>query len=332
MKKVILILISLLFLIKNTTLSAQSVAALTQQITEGKATDSIKIEAIYEWLTRNVNYDNTRKWQPEGDTVLRQEPYNVVVLKKAVCMGYAKTFREMCRLSGIEAYVVEGWAKSSSGSLEREGHAWNVVKINNNWHLLDATWDAGNTINPKKYFLMDPSVFCQNHLPRDPMWQLLNAPVSINCFTNNRNCNDDPSPISAFNYADTIRIWQNLDSLQQVYNQAIRTLNFNPNDLMALRELADYYTQKATLLINQYKEIRTAITNKKRAVNGKETVLKLLETSTNYLKSAQINYQELIDKNKKGIYTDAHWNNESIKELLNNLATEKAFVERYFKD
>ena len=332
MKKVILMLIGLLFLIKNATLSAQSVAALTQQITEGKATDSTKIEAIYEWLTRNVNYDNTRKRQPEGDTVLRQEPYNVVVFKKAVCMGYAKTFREMCRLSGIEAYVVEGWGKSSSAALEREGHAWNVVKINNNWHLLDATWDAGNTINSKKYFLMDPSVFCQNHLPRDPMWQLLNAPISINCFTNNRNCNDDASPISAFNYADSIRLWQSLDTLQQLYNQSIRTLNFNPNDLMALRELADYYTQKATLLIEEYKEIRTAITNKKRAANGKETVLELLETTTNYLKWAQINYDTLANKNKKGIYTDAHWNNESIKELLHNLATEKVFVERYFKD
>jgi transglutaminase/protease-like cytokinesis protein 3 len=331
MKKVKLILLSLLFLIKNP-ISAQSVAELTQQITEGKATDSAKIEAIYDWLTHNVSYDDAHRRQREGDTVLRQEPYNVIVLKKAVCMGFAKTLCEMCRLSGIKAYLIEGWVKNSSGQVEREGHAWNAVKLNDNWYLLDATWDAGNkVINLKKYFLKDPSVFIENHLPHDPMWQLLNPPIALNCFINNRNCANS-SPIPVFNFSDTIRLWQTLDTLQSLYNQSIRILNFNPNDLTTLRELADYYNRKAQITYAEYKQIRQEVNNKKRPANRKNNVLKLLETTVNCLKSAQLNYQELVKNNKKGEYTDAHWNYDSIQEMLINLESEKEFVERYFKN
>jgi Transglutaminase-like superfamily len=331
MKKVVLVLLAFLFSFKNTPLEAQSVAELTQQITAGRATDSAKITAIYDWLTDNITYDHAHKRQREGDTVLRQEPYNVIAFKKAVCMGYAKTLRDMCRLSGIDAHLVEGWGKSHNNALDGEGHAWNVVKINNNWYQLDATWDAGSAISQKKYFLTPPSVFNQNHLPRDPMWQLSTAPMSIQCFTNGADCPEPSAPTRAFNFSDTIRLWQSLDTAQRLYNQALRTLQFNPSDAIALRELADYYTHNAEKLIEQYQGIRKAMVNKKRPANDKNAVLKLLETTVNYLQSAQLIYQTLITKNRKGTYTDAHFNNESITQLLEQLEAEKIFVESSVK-
>jgi Transglutaminase-like superfamily len=332
MKKLFFTIISLLFLIEIP-LYAQSVVSITQEITAEKATDSAKIEAIYDWITQNIRYDDFNKRQREGDTVLRQEPYNVVVFKKAVCIGYAKTLREMCRLSGIEAHVVEGWAKNANGSFEREGHAWNVVKINNNWYPLDATWDAGNGLTvSKKYFLKDPSVFVENHLPRDPIWQLLTALISVNCFIGNlKNC-DNEKGNAPFNFSDSIRIWQALDSAQQVYNQSIRILNFNPNDLMALHNLADFYNHKATKTLAEYTQIRKEISDKKRPLKGKTMVLNLLESTANYLYSAQSIYQKLAEKNKKNAYTDAHLNYDSIAELLSVLGIEMAYVRQYFKE
>ena len=332
MEKIILGIASLLLFSQNK-LSAQiSVAELTQQITQGRTSDSAKLVAIYDWLTQNVRYDNAHRRQREGDTVLRQEPYNVVVLKKAVCMGYAKTLREMCRLSGIECYLVEGHVKNSSGVLQREGHAWNVAKVNGNWYPLDATWDAGEGILQKKYFLKDPSVFVENHLPCDPIWQLLPSPISVNCFKSGTDCGDDSPTLSAFNPSDSIRFWQSLDSTQKVYNQSVRILKFNPNDLNAVHDLADYYQLKAKLSYTAYQQIRKDVADKKRPPNGKKSVLELLETASNFLQSAQKYYQVLVSRKTTNELTDAHLNLESIEEKLNNLASEKTFVERFFKE
>ena len=329
MKQFKLYLIILLIFLINP-LIAQTIAELTQQITQGKTTDSTKVEAIYDWLTHNVSYDNARRRHREGDTVLYQEPYNVVRLKKAVCMGYAKTFREICRLSSIESYVIEGWAKSESGTLEREGHAWNVVKINNNWYLADATWDAGNALESKKYYLSTPSVFVQNHLPHDPMWQLLTTPISVDCFTNKRYC-PNISTVGNFNFTDTIRLWQTLDETQQVYNQSLRIVHFNPNDLMPIRELAEYYTLQAKNLYAEYAKIRVEITIKKQGNYPKIAVLDLLNTMTNYLITAQSHYQTLVDKTKHSSLTDAHFNIQLLQDTLNQISEEKKFVERYLK-
>ncbi len=331
MKKYVFILFFSAFWVKNS-LNAQSVADLTRQITAEKTTDSAKVEAIYEWLIRNVIYDNNHKYRREGDTTLWQEPYNVVVLKKAVCMGYAKTFREMCRLIGIKAVVVEGKPKNPSGFVEREGHAWNAVQLNDNWYLLDATWDANGVNSEKKYFLTPPSLFIQNHWPQDPMWQLLAAPISFNCFAHKRDCTLPSTTTPIFNFSDTIRLWQSLDTAQQLYNQSIRMQAFNPNDIWAMRGLADYYGQQVVKNYAEYAAIRQAVTEKKRLPNGKDAVLKRLENIENNLKSAQIQYEKIATFAKTGEYTDAHLNGEMIVEMLNTLMKERAFVVQYFKN
>jgi Transglutaminase-like superfamily len=326
MKKYVFIL---LILVSNA-LQAQSVAELTQRITAEKTTDSAKVTAIYDWLTQNVRYDNALKFRRSDDTVLWQEPYNVVRHRKAVCMGYAKTFREMCRLSGVESLVVEGWAKSASGYLEREGHAWNIVKINDIWYPLDATWDAGEVQQPKKYFLSPPSVFIANHMPHDPMFQLLNPTMSLVCFTKNKNC--EISTAQSFNFSDTIRLWQSLDTAQKLYNQAIRTLNFNAYDLIAIRDLADYYGQEAATTYAAYNEIRKSVAEKKRPAKDKSAVLALLEKAINLIKAAQKQYETLAQLSKNGLYSDAYLNAQLLEETLDNLLKEKEFVNQYFKN
>jgi hypothetical protein len=320
----------ILFILMANALLAQSVAELTQQITAEKTADSAKVTAIYDWLTQNVRYDNALKFRRSDDTVLWQEPYNVVLHRKAVCMGYAKTFREMCRLSGVESLVVEGWAKSASGDFEREGHAWNIVKINDIWYPLDATWGAGDGQQPKKYFLSPPSVFITNHLPHDPMFQLLNPPTSLACFAKNKNC--ETLVAQPFNFADTIRLWQSLDTTQKLYNQAIRVLNFNTYDLIAMRDLADFYGQEAATTYASYNEIRKAVAEKKRPPKDKVAVLALLEKAINSIKAAQKQYETLAKWGKNGVYSDADINAQLLQETLDNLLKEKEFVNQYFKN
>ena len=111
--------------------------SLAQRLIQNIDNDSLKVKAIYHWITSNIQYDHTFRRRIEGDTTLTQEPDYVVASQKAVCIGYAKLVREMCSLVDIQAVIVEGFVKDDRGNIESEEHAWNAVKINNNWYLLD---------------------------------------------------------------------------------------------------------------------------------------------------------------------------------------------------
>jgi transglutaminase/protease-like cytokinesis protein 3 len=69
-------------------------------------------------------------------------------------------------------------------------HAWNAVRIEGQWRLLDSTWGAGY-LSPAgefvrafnaHYFLTPPELFIYDHLPEDPQWQLLDPPISMQRF------------------------------------------------------------------------------------------------------------------------------------------------------
>lgn len=55
----------------------------------------------------------------------------------AVCDGIASAFKLMCLIEGIECIEVSGWAG--------EAHAWNKVKIDGDWFVVDPTWARINS-------------------------------------------------------------------------------------------------------------------------------------------------------------------------------------------
>ena len=108
------------------------------------------------------------------------------------------------REAGIEARKLSGFAKGYSYSHEnpftinsKTNHAWNAVKINGKWYLLDSTWGSGNVNKNKEYeanfteyyFLPEPEMLIKTHYPYDKSnmeesekWQLLEHPVSLEEF------------------------------------------------------------------------------------------------------------------------------------------------------
>ena len=73
--------------------------------------------------------------------------------------------------------------------LDKTSHAWCMVFIDNKWSLYDPTWDAGQSVSFNQpvntiYFKVSPSVFIQSHMPFDPMFQLLNYPLTYKEFNN----------------------------------------------------------------------------------------------------------------------------------------------------
>ena len=65
--------------------------------------------------------------------------YGGIVNKRAICEGYARTFKYYMDKLNIPCILISGEAVDENGNKER--HAWNYVYINNNWYAIDTTWD-----------------------------------------------------------------------------------------------------------------------------------------------------------------------------------------------
>lgn len=147
------------------------------------------VEIFFYWISINISYDvecyTTKKYGS-------QSAYNVLESKKSVCAGYANLFFELCYNADIECEIINGKAKGygyCGGKIKEENHAWNAVKIDSQWKLLDVTWGSGygKEENGKlkyiphldlKYLFPDPNDFILDHLPSDSKFQLLDDKIS----------------------------------------------------------------------------------------------------------------------------------------------------------
>ncbi|XP_075056620.1 uncharacterized protein LOC142142658 [Mixophyes fleayi] len=98
----------------------------------------------------------------------------------------------MCSFAGVQCQSVSGYSKGESykpGQTISEDmeHTWNMVYLEEGWHLLDCTWGAGHVEeNISKftyqynefYFLTHPALFIGDHYPEQTDYQLLEPKVS----------------------------------------------------------------------------------------------------------------------------------------------------------
>ena len=97
-----------------------------------KRSDYEKEKLIHDYIISNVAYGYPGgKKETEGDAY---SAYGALVLKKAVCNGYAEAMKLLCDLSGMNCKMI-------SGTADGENHAWNLIKIDKEWYHVDPTWD-----------------------------------------------------------------------------------------------------------------------------------------------------------------------------------------------
>jgi hypothetical protein len=167
---------------------ATSMDSLAVWLTKPFTSDEEKARSLYRWITENITYDLDSYFSghPTGgnaETALKE--------RKAVCDGYSGLFETMAHNSGLEVVKISGFAKGYQYSIgkgigTKPNHAWNAIKINGEWKLMDCTWGAGYIGEDKKfhrrfspyYFLAPPEEFIYAHFPEDEKWQLLPHPVS----------------------------------------------------------------------------------------------------------------------------------------------------------
>lgn len=146
----------------------------------GQSRDSIKARAIFDWITKNIEYD-VEAYQSNRVGWKQCDPKEVLKTKKAVCQGYAELFQKIAQDSGLECKVIVGKAKTFGFG----NHAWNAVKVDSVWRLVDACWGAGGYSGDKfirsykpYYFFTPPEKMIEDHYPLLVENQLLSKPVT----------------------------------------------------------------------------------------------------------------------------------------------------------
>lgn len=128
----------------GTTLWDIQSAELADDICEGCETDEEKVQAIYQWVIDNFEYDFDVKEYPLVPQCSRIR--QTIRTRQGVCFDFAHLFSAFCRSQGIPCCIVIGNPRYPNN----EGHAWNRVYYNGSWWNVDVTADIYRVTTNRK--------------------------------------------------------------------------------------------------------------------------------------------------------------------------------------
>lgn len=130
------------------------------QIIKNHMSDYEGEKAIHDFMVTNYKYDQENL----NAGTLTNRSHSVVGLvndKKGVCEAYANTFMLLCKLSEIECQLV-------TGTVDNIKHAWNIVKLDNEYYHVDVTNDDPIPDTPEEiryaYFNLDDNEISKTHI------------------------------------------------------------------------------------------------------------------------------------------------------------------------
>ena len=126
---------------------ANKVVEISNSIIKSGMTQEEKIEAIWNYLEQNTEYDNDALAAAEnsGFTSISSDytdaftTYGIMCKQKGVCQSYAYTTKLLCDANGIKCNVLTGYMNKTLP------HGWNVVELDGKWYWIDATNNANVT-------------------------------------------------------------------------------------------------------------------------------------------------------------------------------------------
>jgi len=175
---------------------------IAQEIFTPGMTEFEVIRAAHNWLVYNVSYNTdvwsrqrlqqtgsgwNPNWQPVRYPHEHQMAWSALVLRTAVCAGYTDALIYLLEPFGVEALYVSGPLFNQGFS---EGtHAWNLVRMGNQWYHIDATWNrfysGGQHMVTYTWFLLsDDDV--RNTGDSTRSWSMSHFPSAPNTFAWNR--------------------------------------------------------------------------------------------------------------------------------------------------
>ena len=113
---------------------------LADEICADSDSDAEKVQAIYNWMIANFEYDYDYQTPLQYFNVRR-----TLSTRKGVCYDFANLFAALCRSQNIPCYVVDGTPYDRS----TQDHTWNRVYYDGCWWDLDVTNDISCTASGK---------------------------------------------------------------------------------------------------------------------------------------------------------------------------------------
>lgn len=111
------------------------ISKLAKDITKNSQTDLEKVEKVYNYIITNIDYDDYKINYLKDNYV--PNIMEIINAKKGICYDYSAVFAGMLRSLDIPTKLVKGY----KDDLESY-HAWNEVLIDDNWYIIDTTYDA----------------------------------------------------------------------------------------------------------------------------------------------------------------------------------------------
>jgi Transglutaminase-like superfamily len=186
----------------------ENIEVFAQALAKSYTTDYDKARVIFAWIGTHIRYDfkkfetlvaNGMKHETKGTSMAdierkineakEAETIKSFKSKKGICEDYSRMYKKMCEAVNVECQFIGGLAKHLSQRTKGMEHAWNAVKIEDKWQLLDATWGSGYVEDERfkpeyspGFFMVEPRFFILNHLPNEDRWQFLEKPLNKETF------------------------------------------------------------------------------------------------------------------------------------------------------
>ena len=114
--------------------------------------------ALHDMLIKKISYDHS------GISDTNTTIVGGLLHKKAVCEGYAKTFRLLCDRVRLSCIYIPGTAEPYEKP--RENHSWNIVKLDGVCSHVDVTWDSTMRVGSGAcydHFNLTDDDICRDH-------------------------------------------------------------------------------------------------------------------------------------------------------------------------
>lgn len=150
-----------------------------------------KLICIYEYLQDNVSYDSKEldvcKVLRRDVNPLSHNAYGALVNHTGVCDGIASAFSLIAQNMGFDCTSINGKAAfRESGFTE---HAWNIIKVSDNFYHVDATWDINHKEQSGDYSY-EYLCISDDSASRDHEWDVTAVPLcpreDISFYSHNR--------------------------------------------------------------------------------------------------------------------------------------------------
>lgn len=166
---------------------------IVSKLVNSSMSDYEKEKAIHDYMVLNYEYDTSDNI-PEASYTIK----GIMENKKGVCQAYANAFNMFSSIAGLECHIATG---TSNGV----AHAWNIVKIDNEYYHVDVTFDDP-VPDTKGQILYTYFNLNDSELSKDHIWE-----KTINC---------NGTKYNYYKYNNLIIT--DLNALQKIINETIQ--------------------------------------------------------------------------------------------------------------